>query len=57
MVNTPLRSDPYGSSEMPNLESSLSGVTWSAIIAGAVGAASLSLILLALGSGLGYASV
>ena len=57
MVNTPLRSDPYGSSEMPNLESALSGVTWSAIIAGAVGAASLSLILLALGSGLGFASV
>jgi len=57
MVDTPLRSDPYGSSEMPNLESALSGVTWSAIIAGAVGAASLSLILLALGSGLGFASV
>ena len=57
MVNTPLRSDPYGSSEMPNLESALSGVTWSAIIAGAVGAASLSLILLALGSGLGFASM
>lgn len=52
-----VRAEAYGSSEMPNLESSLSGVTWSAIFAGAVAAASLSLILFALGSGLGFSSV
>jgi hypothetical protein len=34
-----------------------SGVSWGAILAGAVGAASLSLILLLLGSGLGFSAV
>src|ERR1039458_6102587 len=39
------------------LEASTSGVAWPAIIGGAFAAAALSLILLALGSGLGLASV
>src|ERR1035437_1182965 len=39
------------------LEASTSGVTWPAIIGGAFAAAALSLILLALGSGFGLASV
>jgi hypothetical protein len=51
------RSGVYASTEMPNLESSRSGITWSAIIGGAVAAATLSLILFALGAGLGFASV
>ncbi|RYF80325.1 MAG: hypothetical protein EOO29_14320, partial [Comamonadaceae bacterium] len=34
-----------------------SGVSWGAIFAGAVGAASLSLILLLLGTGLGFSSM
>jgi hypothetical protein len=41
----------------PLLEASTSGVAWPAIIGGAFAAAALSLILLALGSGLGLASV
>ena len=51
------RSGVYASSEIPNVEFSRSAITWSAIVAGAVAAATLSLILLALGSGLGFASV
>ena len=39
------------------LETSTSGVAWPAIIGGAFAAAALSLILLALGSGFGLASV
>ena len=39
------------------LKSSSSGVSWPAIIGGAFAAAALSLILLALGSGFGLASV
>lgn len=38
-------------------ESSTSAVSWAAIFAGALGAASVSLILIALGSGLGLAAV
>jgi hypothetical protein len=41
----------------PTIEASTSAVSWPAIIAGAVVAASVSLILLALASGLGLASV
>ncbi len=37
--------------------SSVSGVSWAAVFAGAVAAAALSLILLLLGSGLGFAAV
>lgn len=40
-----------------NLEASSSGVAWPAVIGGAFAAAALSLILLALGSGFGLASV
>jgi hypothetical protein len=38
-------------------ESSLSGVSWGAVMAGAFGAAALSLALLALGAGIGLSSV
>jgi hypothetical protein len=41
----------------PAVESAVSAVSWAAIIAGAVVACAVSLILLALGSGLGLASV
>jgi hypothetical protein len=41
----------------PMLESAVSAVSWAAIIAGALAACAASLILLALGSGLGLASV
>ena len=50
-------SGAYRPDEVPNLESSHSGITWSAIIGGAVGASAVSLILIALGAGLGLASV
>src|SRR6202166_2384761 len=40
-----------------NNESRTSGVSWAAVIAGAFVAAALSLILLALGAGLGFSSV
>ena len=43
--------------DRPPLEASTSGVAWPAIIGGAFAAVALSLILLALGSGLGLASV
>jgi hypothetical protein len=43
--------------DRPRLEASTSGVAWPAIIGGAFAAVALSLILLALGSGLGLASV
>jgi hypothetical protein len=43
--------------DRPRLEASTSGVAWTAIIGGAFAAVALSLILLALGSGLGLASV
>ncbi len=43
--------------DRPPLEASTSGVAWPAIVGGAFAAVALSLILLALGSGLGLASV
>src|ERR1019366_5278728 len=43
--------------DKPPREASTSGVAWPAIIGGAFAAAALSLVLLALGSGLGLASV
>jgi hypothetical protein len=46
----------YGEDRTP-LEAATSGVAWPAIIGGAFAAAALSLILLALGSGFGLASV
>ncbi|MHB1677504.1 MAG: hypothetical protein ACYCSS_08195 [Sulfuriferula sp.] len=47
----------YPSTEANTLETNTSGVTWSAVFAGAVAAAALSLILLILGIGLGLSSV
>ena len=41
----------------PQTEASSSGVSWAAVIAGAMVAAALSLILLALGAGLGLSSI
>ncbi len=43
--------------DRPRLEASTSGVAWPAVIGGAFAAVALSLILVALGSGLGLASV
>ena len=48
---------PYATTGNQTVESSKSAVSWGAIIAGAVVAAAVSLILLALASGLGLASV
>ena len=45
------------SSESPNLESSRSAISWGAIVGGAVAAMSATLILILLGSALGFASV
>jgi hypothetical protein len=47
----------YAASDAPTVEATKSAVSWAAIIAGAVVAAAVSLILLALASGLGLASV
>ncbi len=51
------RADTLYVSDVPVAEASTSGVAWGAIIGGAFAAAALSLILLALGSGFGLASV
>ena len=48
--------DPLTSTDGPNLESSRSGIHWAAILGGAAAAASISAILLPLGSALGFAS-
>jgi hypothetical protein len=48
---------PYAASGAPTVEAFTSAVSWGAIFAGAVVAAAVSLILLALASGLGLASV
>jgi hypothetical protein len=55
LANEPLAS--YATSGNQPVESSRSAVSWGAIVAGAVVAAAVSLILLALASGLGLASV
>jgi hypothetical protein len=55
LANEPLA--PYATPGNQTVESSKSAVSWGAIIAGAVVAAAVSLILLALASGLGLASV
>ncbi len=55
LANEPLA--PYATTGNPTVESSKSAVSWGAIVAGAVVAAAVSLILLALASGLGLASV
>ena len=58
MPDTPVAGTPgiYSENQRP-LEASTSGVAWPAIIGGAFVAAALSLILMALGAGLGLASV
>src|SRR6202158_2836225 len=60
MVSTPvsIAAEPRGAGEAGHtLESSTSAISWAAIIGGAFAAAALSVILLALGSGFGLASV
>ncbi len=48
---------PLTATDGPNLESSASAIHWSSILGGATVAAALSLMLVPLGSALGYASV
>ena len=50
-------SDPLIAGRKNVVESAISAVSWPAIIAGAFAIAAVALILLALGSGLGFASV
>jgi hypothetical protein len=60
MVSAPVsgRAEIHGAGEAGHtLESSISAISWAAIIGGAFAAAALSLIILALGSGFGLASV
>ena len=60
MVSAPIssRAETPGAGEAGHtLESSISAISWAAIIGGAFAAAALSLIILALGSGFGLASV
>jgi hypothetical protein len=60
MVSAPVsgRTETPGAGEAGHtLESSISAISWAAIIGGAFAAAALSLIILALGSGFGLASV
>jgi hypothetical protein len=57
-VAVPSRVETVGAGEAGHtLESSASAISWAAIVGGAFAAAALSLILLALGSGFGLASV
>ncbi|CAL4867065.1 hypothetical protein MMA231_01315 [Asticcacaulis sp. MM231] len=49
--------DPITHTDGPDLESSKSGIHWGSILGGAFVAAAISLILLPLGSALGFASV
>src|SRR5438128_364513 len=46
-----------GTFETANLESSRSAVSWAAIVGGAVGAVSASIVLVMLGTALGFASI
>lgn len=52
-----LSAQPYAVGSYEHKEAHSSGVTWSAVLAGAFATAALSLILLALGAGLGLSSV
>jgi hypothetical protein len=57
-VSRPLAERQSSLAEIPSKnESSLSGVSWAAVIGGAFVSASLALILLSLGTGLGFSSV
>src|SRR3569833_2987524 len=51
------RGSGAGGAPADGVESPVSAISWASIIGGAVAAAALSLILLALGSGLGFSSV
>lgn len=53
---TPLSADPSRAKDGPNFESSSSGIHWGAILGGAAAAAAVSLILIPLGSALGFGS-
>jgi len=60
MISAPIsgRAETLGAGEVDHtLESSTSAISWAAVIGGAFAAAALTLILLALGSGFGLASV
>jgi hypothetical protein len=59
MVSVPVsgRAETLGADERHTFESSTPAISWPAIIGGAFATAALSLILLALGSGFGLASV
>ncbi|NYF91438.1 hypothetical protein RBB79_17535 [Tunturiibacter empetritectus] len=56
-VNLPVEDQRTGYRSVGNNEANSSGVSWSAVVAGAFVTAALSLILIALGTGLGLASV
>ena len=45
-----------GEHDRPNIESALSGIHWASVLGGAAAAAGISMILLPLGSALGFAS-
>lgn len=53
-MDTP--SESIGRHDRPNIESSQSGIHWAAILGGAAAAAAITLILIPLGSALGFAS-
>jgi hypothetical protein len=57
LMNTPAQRLPIQGTDDSTVESSVSAVSWSAILAGAFAAVSTTLILLAIGSGLGLASM
>ena len=58
VVSRPTADHQSSLAEIPGKnESSLSGVSWGAVIGGAFVSASLALILLSLGTGLGFSSV
>jgi hypothetical protein len=64
MMDTPVSARPYGARDASDiaarggaLEAAASAVSWAAILAGAAVAAAASIVLLSLGSGLGFAAI
>ncbi len=55
-MDTAITATTLGKHDGPNLESSSSGIHWAAIFGGAAAAAAISLILIPLGSALGFSS-
>lgn len=55
-AQTTIRDDRVGRTDF-NIEATASAVSWGAILAGAFAAAAISLVILALGSALGFASI